>query len=168
MVQDSSSSPVGAIGPLEDVRTGTDPAIVSNPKIKAFHAYWRSRCRDGRLPAREDMDPLDMAPYLANTILLRVHRNPLDFEYRIIGENIIAQLGNLKGQRVKAAALINLSSSAYVNYATVAESGQPQFLEGTATTAFRKDRTYVMSRVHCPLAADGRQVDHIITCVFFL
>lgn len=152
----------------ERVRIGMSPDVVTIPLVRQFHAFWQLRCRDGRLPAKRDMDPVDMRAFLPNLVLTAVLAEPLDFEYRIIGDAIAARLGNIAGRRVRQAALINISSSAYDNYCAVARTRQPQFLEGYAASALRPDRLYLTSRVHCPLAADGETVDTIISCISFL
>lgn len=156
-----------ASGAHKGLRIGSAPDTVSDSLVRAFHAFWLTRCRDGRLPSKADLDPVDMRPFLANIILLEVLREPLDFRYRIIGERVIERLGNMTGKCVGASALASVSNSAYQNYVAVAETRQAQFLEGRTTTAFRSDFPCVLSRVHCPLAADGETVDHIISCVTF-
>lgn len=155
-----------------DLRVGCDPAIISSAPVLRFHGYWLSRCRDGRLPAKADIDPVDIPALLPNVILTRVVREApgvLDFEYRLIGDAIVRRMGNLVGRRVRAAApLHNVNpsiSSAYRNYCAVVESAVPQFLEGHAVLAHGDGRPRLMSRVHCPLSSDGAQVDFIISCV---
>jgi PAS domain len=149
-------------------RVGDSPDIIrSSPKVLQFYEFWRSRCKAGGLPKKSDMDPVDMGPFLANIVLTEVSYEPLDFKYRIIGEELISRLGNLTGKRVREMALINVSSSAYQNYCAVVETKRPQFLEGDAVTALKKDRLYLMSRVHCPLSSDGQTVDFIISCLTF-
>jgi hypothetical protein len=152
----------------ERARIAATPEIISNPLVRGFHDFWAARCCDGRLPAKRDMDPVDMRAFLPHLVLTEVLRDPLDFQYRIIGDAVAARLGNNTGRRVRETALINLTSSAYDNYCAVALSGQPQFLEGRSTTPFTQNRTYLMSRVHCPLASDGARVEHIISCMTFL
>jgi hypothetical protein len=122
----------------------------------------------GRFPSRKDIEPTEIPHLLSGIVLLDVHREPLDFEYRLLGDDVVTRLGSLKGKFVRTAALINLSSSAYRNYCEVVETGVPQFLEGLATGAYRQGRPALMSRVHCPLSADGETVDKIISYVAFL
>jgi hypothetical protein len=153
----------GESGDAARVRTGTAPETVSGPLVRQFHEFWLSRCRDGRLPAKADLDPIEMRAFLRNVVLTEVHYDPVDFEYRIIGDELIAQFGNLTHRRVRDATLANVST-AYGNYCAVVESRRPQFLEGNALTAFRQDRPTPISRVHCPLAS-GDRVDHIISCI---
>jgi len=155
-------------------KTGPDPKVgqscdvVTNERVRAFYAFWLSRCRNGRLPKKADMDPVEMKAFLSGIVLTKVHRDPLDFEYRIIGDEVVARLGNMTGKRVRDSALINLTNSAYRNYCAVVKTRTAQFLEGTAVTAFKRDRPYLMSRVHCPLSVDGESVDYIITYISLL
>jgi len=146
-------------------RVGTSPDLVSSDLVKKFYEFWRSRCRGDALPSKADMDPVDMVPFLANLVLIEVLQDPLDFRYRIIGEEVIARLGNMTGKRVRDTALSNLSGSAYRNYCAVVETRQPQFLEGEAVTAFKPNRPFLMSRIHCPLSSDGKIVDYLISCI---
>jgi hypothetical protein len=151
-----------------DARVGEDPAIVTNAQVQEFHRYWLTRRGDRRFPARSDIQPTDIPHLLAGIVLLDVHYEPLDFEYRLIGDTIVTRLGSLKGKRVREAALINVSSSAYKNYCRVIETGVPQFLEGIAVSAYRRGRPALMSRVHCPLSSDGETIDKIVSYLAFL
>jgi PAS domain len=151
-----------------EVRIGADPAIVTNPRVLEFHRYWLARRGGRRFPSRRDIEPTDIPHLLPGILLLDVRYDPLDFEYRLLGDDVVMRFGSLKGKLVRTAALINLSSSAYSNYCEVVETGVPQFLEGRATGAYHQGRPSVISRVHCPLSADGDSVDKIISYVAFL
>jgi hypothetical protein len=151
-----------------DARVGDDPAIVTNARVQEFHRYWQSRRGDRRFPAKADIEPTDIPHLLPGLVLLDVHYEPLDFEYRLIGDTIVTRLGSLKGKRVREAALLNTASSAYQNYCRVVETGMPQFLEGVAVSAYRRGRPALVSRVHCPLSSDGTGIDKIISYLAFL
>jgi hypothetical protein len=161
--------PVASVaGDGGEVRDGPDPALVPNPLVQEFYRYWLARRDDRRFPSRKDIEPTDIPHLLSGILLLDVHRDPLDFEYRLLGDNVVTRFGSLKGKRVRTAALLNISSSAYRNYCQVVETGLPQFLEGLATGAYRQGRPTLISRVHCPLSTDGETVDKIISYVAFL
>jgi hypothetical protein len=152
---------------FREQRVGFDPTIVSAKSVHDFHRHWQA-LRGGReLPAKSDFDPTAVPHLLSGIMLLRVHDDPLDFEYRIIGEDVVARFGSLKGRRVREAALLNPSTTALRNYVAVVEARRPQFLEGVTKVA-RHDRPIQVSRVHCPLSADGERIDHIISYVAFL
>jgi hypothetical protein len=150
-----------------ECRVGFEPEIVAAPIVQEFYAYWRKLRGDRRFPAKLDVDIADIPQLAANLMLLKVTYDPLDFEYRIIGDDIVSRLGNVKGRRVREAALLNVDASAYRNYCAVVEAGKPQFMEGWAAIPFRADEPFLLSRVHCPLAADGETIDYIVSCVAF-
>jgi hypothetical protein len=159
----------GADHPKEPAtRIGGDPAITSNARVLDFFRYWEGLKGTRRWPSRDDIDPTAIPHLLAGTVLLKVHRDPLDFEYRIIGDDIVARFGSLKGKRVREAALVNITTSAYKNYCIVVETGLPQVLEGIATPAYRDGMPIRVSRVHCPLSTDGQAVDWIFSYLSFL
>ena len=42
------------------------------PRLQRLYEYWRSKVRDRRLPARADIDPLDIPDLLSNLVLIDV------------------------------------------------------------------------------------------------
>lgn len=61
---------------------------VSSSCIAKFDAYWRSKMRSHRLPARRDIDPADIKSVLPNFILLNVGYDPLRISVRLRGTRI--------------------------------------------------------------------------------
>jgi len=43
------------------------------PQQQAIYDYWRSKCRMGRIPSREDIDPSEISAHLPMISLLEVH-----------------------------------------------------------------------------------------------
>lgn len=149
-------------------RFGPDPAIVTNARVVEFYNYWLGRRGDRRFPSRADIEPTDIPHLLSGIVLLDVEYDPLDFEYRLIGDDVVRRSGNIKGRRLRQANLLNPSSPAYRNYCEVVRSGVPQFLEGTAIGAYRPGRPTLVSRVHCPLSDDGATINKLISYLAFL
>ena len=54
-------------------------------------SYWTSICRDGRLPTRRDINPVQLGGALANTSL--VEKTGWDFRFRLTGSRINALFG---------------------------------------------------------------------------
>lgn len=52
------------------------------PEQQALYDYWRSKCREGRLPSREDIDPSDLAPYLSTISLMDIDRSEAELRYK--------------------------------------------------------------------------------------
>jgi len=150
-----------------ECRVGFEPEIVRSAPVLELYAYWQELRGSRRFPSKAQIDIAAIPRLAANLMLLRVTYDPLDFEYRIIGDEIISRLGDVKGRRVRQAALLNVDASAYRNYCAVIEAGKPQFMEGWAAIPFRADERFLLSRVHCPLASDDETIDHIVSCVAF-
>lgn len=150
-----------------DYHIGFAPEIAADPRIGQFYAYWTALRGARPFPAKTEVDVAAIPKLAGCLILLKVFQDPLDFEYRIIGEDIAVRLSNLKGQRVRDGALMNVGASAYLNYCAVVESGRPQFMDGWTVLPNRSHQPVRLSRVHCPLSDDGKTVDHIISCIAF-
>jgi hypothetical protein len=152
--------------PNSKARVGFESDIVQSPAVLELYSYWCKLRGDRRFPSKSELDLRAIAHLAPSLMLLRVTYDPLDFEYRIIGDDIATRLGSVKGRRVREAALLNVDASAYRNYCAVVEAGKPQFMAGWAAIPFRNE-PFLLSRVHCPLSSDGETIDYIISCVAF-
>jgi hypothetical protein len=152
----------------QDALIGDDPAIAGDGRVLEFHRYWLALRGERRFPARRDIEPTDIPHLLSGILLLDVHYEPLDFEYRLIGGNIVARSGLLKGKRVREAALRNPASPTYEHYCRMIAGGVPQFLRGSAVSVYRPGRKIAVARVHCPLSTDGTVIDKVISYFAFL
>src|SRR5678815_3979586 len=59
-------------------------------RTAGFYRYWESKRRNGALPARADLDPLEMKQWLAGIVLVDVRRMPGESPpwrliYRLVG-----------------------------------------------------------------------------------
>ncbi len=88
-------------------RTHRPPIVVDyalkfqDSRLREGLAYWRSRCRGRTMPARADLDPVDMRAFLANVALLEIGRHPeggLDVSPRLVGTEIEAIFGPVTGK----------------------------------------------------------------------
>src|SRR5471032_3086065 len=95
----STASPGGSGRDRPTITVGSDPAIVSDKRVLEFYRYWLARRGERRFPRRADIEPTDTPHPLSGVMLLDVHYEPLDFEYRLTGDAIVSRLGSLKGKR---------------------------------------------------------------------
>jgi hypothetical protein len=63
----------------------TDSAQAHHWKTRELFTYWRGKCRDGRPPSRQEIDPVDMRSYLANLNMGDIGTHPLRVRYRVFG-----------------------------------------------------------------------------------
>lgn len=136
-----------------------------DPRLQTLLGYWRARGLDGRLPARKDIDPLDLRPLLGNILMVDVvpqADGSLRFRYRLFGtEFVFYHGGDLTGHWLD----------------DIANSGFRNELLGLYrdVVARREMRTlsydYLVDGLHhrfqavlLPLAADGCRVDIVLGC----
>lgn len=69
--------------------------------IESVVAYWSAQ-RDGRqMPTRRSIDPVEMADFLANLVLVEVIDDGRDYFHRIVGESAASLVGaDLMGRKI--------------------------------------------------------------------
>lgn len=78
---------------LKDDAIAAARGAIGNPLLLRVFDYWRAKIKDGRLPSRMDIDPLDLPYVLGNMILVDVERDPWRFRYRLAGSKVTSRLG---------------------------------------------------------------------------
>ena len=134
-------------------------SIASN-RLSLLYRYWQDKSGSERLPARADIDPIDIPSLLPNVLLIDVQRNPLDLVYRLAGTVIVNWFGQeVRGLRVRefprqqAEALFNA-------HASVAIDGVPRRINAEHTGS--NGERFKAERIALPLATDGRTPDMLL------
>jgi len=136
-------------------------AEIPSDTLRQMYAYWHSKCRGERLPARKDLDPLDFPWALGLVCLLDVERYPLTFRYRLDGTTIAERYGaDLTGRTIDEVKPEFHADLLRRHFSEVAESGRPT-LYRISLRYGGQARTYM--RLTLPLARDGNTVDMIMT-----
>lgn len=55
-------------------------------RTQAFFEYWASKRHGRRMPARADIDPVEMTGWLPGIQLIDVSENPRQLRYRLVGD----------------------------------------------------------------------------------
>ena len=132
--------------------------------IELAEAYWASRSGEGRLPARRDIDPLDIPHLMPQVILLDIQRDPWDFRFRLIGTNVVFHLSeDWTGRWMSAIPHMAPPSRIFTSCVEVAKTAHPLHSE---TPYVGPHRDFVAAEdVILPLAGDGRTADMLLVCV---
>ena len=134
---------------------------IEHETLKKMHAYWLSRGRDGRLPGRRDIDPLDFPWALGLVCLLEVMRSPMRFRYRVDGTIIADRHGeDFTGRTTDDVRPTFYADMLHQHFSEVVESRRATLYR----IAIRHDeqaKTYL--RLAMPLADDGDTVNMILT-----
>jgi len=129
-------------------------------------AYWESKRRGRRMPARRDIDPAEMLDLLPNVMLVDVVREPLDFRYRLIGTAIVAHMRHdYTGQRFSALPRQGRDSKLWAAAARILEERRPIFGEISCVGIDRCVRDY--RDLYMPLSEDDDAVNMILGLVDF-
>jgi len=149
----------------QEIRRGSELAQVAHPDLHRLYAYWRAAHRDGRLPGRRDIDPIELRFILGDLILLEVLHDPLRFRYRLVGSNLTRSLGReMTGRMLDEHPEPTFRRLAAEVYAEVATTAAPL---STRRDAVIDDRLRRYETMVLPLAADGATVDMILVGMRF-
>lgn len=162
------SSDVDEIVDLPDVvkrrRMPIAQIAPEDEKLRHAHAYWTSKRKGGLLPARRDIDILELRPLLGTMHLVDVvDGDPANFRFRVYGSSIPLD----SSHNYTNSAIGDYPSPAYrrslmEDYGAVAFTGTPNYQHIVALINYLP---HSYSRLILPLADDGRRVDVLWTCV---
>ena len=139
---------------------------VGDPGPKALYAYWQRKLAGRRMPARADIDPLDLKTVLPHLVLLDVRRDPLDFRYRVAGTRTYDIFGcDLTGRSVRDLEPRAVSAGIWDCLEAMTRDGQPQHAQLEFATTNGYARSYRVLRL--PLGDDGTTVDRILVATGF-
>jgi len=134
--------------------------------ITELTTFWEERCVDGRLPARRDFPPEDLARWIGYVSLVDVDRERQDFRWRLIGTRIAKQMGrDVSGKyfaEIYGAAVLEGYQDAYM---TAVNSRTPAYFRGDLEFVDRGFRHF--RSVHLPLAKNGQDVDMLLLLLDF-
>jgi hypothetical protein len=126
--------------------------------------YWESKIIDGRIPARRDIEPLDIPELLPQIILLDVTRKPWHFRFRLIGTNVVYHLSeDWTGSWFSEIGHMAAPSRIFTACVNVASSGNPL---RNQTPYIGPHSNFVSSEdLILPLSDDGETVDKLLVFV---
>ena len=131
---------------------------VRNAKIHQAFEYWRTIRRGKQVPARRDLDPVDIPHLLPYMYLTEIHRTPLRIRYRLVGTMVCEIEGRDKtGLWMHEEDRLGDYERWLADYRTVMESRQPLFGHDDLDY-FDRGRVGIEWAVF-PLGDDGETVD---------
>jgi len=116
----------------------------------------------GRLPGRQHIDPLeipDLLPYVMLVDVIRAAGQPLRYQIRLAGTQVVAIQGaDATGKFVEE--VLDKGPEIVARYEDILTMRQPQYRCGQVATQGRNHVTY--QRMAFPLATDGETVDMLM------
>ncbi len=144
-----------------------DPGLkCRDESLLAIYRYWLDKRGDRTFPRREDIDPVDLAPYLGNVVLIDVEQKPLRLRYRLIGTRITQVMGrDSTGKYYDEIYPERLLRAIYVSFEWMIDHRRPLRTYGEA---FYPDRNfYQYETLNLPLSSDGESIDMVLGGLVF-
>lgn len=163
----NKASPVPKTGDDDVVKRRNLPIekfLPGDEKLAKAFAYWEAKRKDGLLPARKEIDVLDLRPLIGWMHLVEVGgREPANYAYRLLGSAVrLNHAPNVNSFRLGDYRPGPYRDSLYEDYSSVAFTGAPSYQQVVAMLAYVQ---YSYSRLILPMADDGRQVDTLLVCI---
>jgi hypothetical protein len=158
MVENLATLPPGG-----SLRDSIDESV-RGKVIERRLAYWNSKLRGDAIPARRDIEPLDIPELLPQVILLDVARDPWNFRFRLIGTNVVYHLSqDWTGTWLREIGHMAPPSRIFNAYVEVAASGKP--LRSQTPYVGPHQNFITAEDIILPLADDGQTVDMLLVFV---
>lgn len=144
--------------------TSLDFLDVCLPATADFYRYWESKRRGRKMPARSDLDPLEMRLWLPGIILVEVERNPFRLVYRVVGtRSVDLRSSEVTGRAVEEGKHGIKLPHVLENYRLVIEERKLVYdWDGTAGRSGDDIATEVLM---LPLSSDDSTVDRVISYI---
>ena len=138
------------------------------PKLQRLHDYWRGKKRGDKLPARGDLDPLDIPELLGSVILIDVVRQDGGFRYRfrLIGTEYTEKTRrDFTGEWLDEVLGADRIEDLFSAFEEMIRTREPHHWRRTMSVPGRQHIGF--ERLFCPLAEDGENVDMFIGVFVF-
>ena len=152
-------SVVPALVSTPDLSAEAQPSSPS-PLLQAALSYWRSKLRGRRMPSRSDLDPLEMRPWLPQTILVEPVDDGADFRIRLAGTDVREKLGyEVTGRLLSTLPTApDVVQAVLADFREAAESGLPSCRVHQHYNPVM-NRPVRFERLIAPLSEDGTNVN---------
>jgi hypothetical protein len=137
---------------------------IAHPKLRRLYDYWEGKRAGRKMPARRDLDPLDLTFIIGNIILVDV-LDGTRFRIKLHGTILSERVGyELSGKMLDELPVNEFRTLAQQSFARVAAGGE--------VTHGRRDRIIDgrharYETVIMPLSDDGERVDRLIVGLIY-
>lgn len=142
-----------------------NPANIRDTRLLGLYRYWRGKCAAG-MPARRDIDPIEMKPWLGNLLLVEFPPDRMKYRVRLEGVNIVHFYGTTRqGKGIEALTSEDERRLLLSQYFAVLDRRQPAYYESEFVIS-EGIPTY-QRKLLLPLSEDRERVDMILGGLYF-
>jgi hypothetical protein len=132
-----------------------------HPEVQAVLAYWREKARGRKMPARADIDPSELTPFLPRIGLVDVVPDARRFVYRLVGTEDAALRGHDPTGKSIAEGFFGPDAAEALNhYEYTAQYCEPYCHRGPFQA--QDGVTEEEDVIFLPLSEDGQSVNMIL------
>ncbi len=137
----------------------SDPDLnFTDPRLFDLLEYWRGKRNGRRMPARRDIDPLELRSHLGRLHITEFEYNPFRMRYRLIGTTSTSMVGrDMTGQYFDEIYPPGILDGMRDLYMWIAENKKP--LRGSGSAIFADKSIYNFETVNLPLSDDDETVN---------
>ena len=143
-----------------------DPQAIRDARLLGLFHYWHGKCQGRVMPARRDIDPIEMRQWLGNLLLVDFPPDPMQYRIRLDGVNLVQFYSSSReGRGVEVMTSEEERRIVLPQYMTVLENRQPAYFE----TQFVTSEGIVTSQLKLllPLSEDGQRVNMVLGGIYF-
>lgn len=135
---------------------------ISHPLLHQLYEYWDSKRAGRAMPARHDLDPIEIPELLRHLILLDIMHDPLRFRVRLYGTGVTELHGHdLTGRFLYEDGLTPIGQQTRPWNARTVESREPHYTVGDYTD-ISDGRIGTFYRLGLPLSSNDDTVDMLM------
>ena len=129
--------------------------------VRELADYWHAKRGDRHFPARRDIDPVDLRPYLGNLCILTVVEAGSDFVFRLFGSKLADDIHpDFTGKSVRELRPEALAAAVHQQLEEPLSAAEPRYYRVDLTgSGFGFD----YERLVLPLAEDRRTISDLLT-----
>lgn len=136
-------------------------AQIHHVALKQLYAYWQAKKGPRVAPARKDIDPAEMKPFLRHVFLLDVLGVAPRFKFRLAGTEIVSRFGEeLTGRFLDEVDLDDVGPQIVHEYERAVREARPVYSRWNYTKHSGRYLNY--ERLILPLSSDGRAIDMLL------
>lgn len=141
-------------------------STIASARLRQLYDYWNRRRAGRAMPARADIDPVDIPRLLPNLLLLEVEPGSGRLKVRVAGTAVVDMYGgDYTGRYLDEIEFGDRRPAVLHDYLACLRSRQPYISEHSFWT--RRGVTVRMERVILPLSEDGETVSHLLAGLEF-
>jgi len=138
----------------------------ADPRLRQVYDYWQQKRGTRAMPARRDIEPMELKAVLPQLILVDVEEGPR-FRYRLFGTAVVEAFGSDPTGKYIDEVMVGAYKAFLLGlYNDMLASKKPIY--STSIYGTKRDTKLWTQRLMLPLSSDGQAVDKVLAVQVFI